>query len=123
YKLHLTPSGILHPHTQCYIGAGTVIDPEVLVFELNTLQSRGIEVTGRLWISPAAHIIFPYHRKLDLLLEQKKGPQAVGTTGRGIGPCYADKAHRLGIRMAELMDPNLFPSLLKNALELKNEEI
>lgn len=123
YKLHLTPSGILHPHTQCYIGAGTVIDPEVLVFELNTLQSRGIDLTGRLWISPAAHVIFPYHRKLDLLLEQKKGAQAVGTTGRGIGPCYADKAHRLGIRMAELMDPKLFPTLLKNALELKNEEI
>lgn len=123
YKLHLTPSGILHPHTQCYIGAGTVIDPEVLVFELNTLQSRGIDLTGRLWISPAAHVIFPYHRKLDLLLEQKKGTQAVGTTGRGIGPCYADKAHRLGIRMAELMDPILFPTLLKNALELKNEEI
>lgn len=123
YKLHLTPSGILHPHTQCYIGAGTVIDPEVLVFELNTLQSRGIDVTGRLWISPAAHIIMPYHRKIDLLLEQRKGAQAVGTTGRGIGPCYADKAHRLGIRMAELLDPDLFPSLLKNALELKNEEI
>ncbi len=123
YKLHLTPSGILHPHTQCYIGAGTVIDPEVLVFELNTLQSRGIHLDGRLWISPAAHIIMPYHRKIDLLLEQKKGAQAVGTTGRGIGPCYADKAHRLGIRMAELLDPDLFPSLLKNALELKNEEI
>jgi adenylosuccinate synthase len=123
YKLHLTPSGILHPHTQCYIGAGTVIDPEVLVFELNTLQSRGIEVAGRLWISPAAHIIFPYHRKLDLLLEQKKGSQAVGTTGRGIGPCYADKAHRLGIRMADLLNPDSFPLLLKNALELKNEEI
>jgi len=123
YKLHLTPSGILHPHTQCYIGAGTVIDPEVLVFEMNTLQSRGIDLTGRLWISPAAHVIFPYHRKLDLLLEQKKGSQAVGTTGRGIGPCYADKAHRLGIRMAELTDPEIFPALLKNALELKNEEL
>ncbi len=123
YKLHLTPSGILQPHTQCYIGAGTVIDPEVLVFELNTLQSRGIDLAGRLWISPAAHVIFPYHRKLDLLLEQKKGPRAVGTTGRGIGPCYADKANRLGIRIAELLNPETFPALLKNALVTKNEEI
>lgn len=123
YKLHLTPSGILHPHTQCYIGAGTVIDPEVLVFELNTLKSRGIDLTGRLWISPAAHIIFPYHRKLDLLLEQKKGPRAVGTTGRGIGPCYADKANRIGIRIADLLDSKGFSTLLKSAIASKNEEI
>jgi adenylosuccinate synthase len=123
YKLHLIPSGILHPHTQCYIGAGTVIDPEVLIFEMNTLESRGINLSERLWISPAAHIIFPYHRKLDLLLEKKKGPRAIGTTGRGIGPCYADKANRIGIRLAELLHPNLFSTLLKSALEIKNEEI
>lgn len=123
YKLHLTPSGILHPHTQCYIGAGTVIDPEVLVFEMNTLETRGINLSNRLWISPAAHIIFPYHRQLDLLLEKKKGPRSVGTTGRGIGPCYADKANRIGIRLAELIHPEIFPTLLKSALELKNEEI
>ncbi len=123
YKLHLTPSGILQPHTQCYIAAGCVIDPEVLVFELQTLQSKGVDLTNRLWISPAAHIIFPYHRKLDLLLEQKKGPRAVGTTGRGIGPCYADKANRIGIRMGELMQPELFTTLLKNALVLKNDEM
>ncbi|NGX42778.1 MAG: Adenylosuccinate synthetase [Chlamydiae bacterium] len=123
YKLHLTPSGILHPHTQCYIGAGTVIDPEVLILEMNKLESRGIDLTGRLWISPAAHIIFPFHRKLDLLLEQRKGLRAVGTTGRGIGPCYADKANRLGIRMAEMLNPELFPKLLETVLKLKNEEL
>lgn len=123
YKLHLTPSGILQPHTQCYIGAGTVIDPEVLVFEMNTLQSRGIDITGRLWISPAAHIIFPYHRKLDLLLEQEKGPRAVGTTGRGIGPCYVDKANRLGIRMAELINPDIFSKILQGVLTFKNKEL
>lgn len=123
YKLHLIPSGILHTHTQCYIGAGTVIDPEVLAFEMNTLQSRGIDLSGRLWISPAAHIIFPYHRKIDLLLEKTKGPRAVGTTGRGIGPCYADKANRLGIRLAEMIHPEIFPKLLKSTLEIKNEEI
>lgn len=122
YKLHLIPSGILHPHTRCYISAGVVIDPEVLVFELNTLESRGIQTKERLFISPAAHIIFPYHRKLDLILEQKKGTRAVKTTGRGIGPCYADKAHRLGIRIAELMQPSLFATLLKENLLLKNEE-
>lgn len=123
YKLHLIPSGILHPHTQCYIGAGTVIDPEVLVFEMNTLESRGIKLSGRLWISPAAHLIFPYHRKLDILLEKRRGANAIGTTGRGIGPCYADKANRLGIRIAELLQPELFSSLLKSVLELKNEEL
>lgn len=123
YKLHLTPSGILHQHTQCYIGAGTVIDPEVLAFEMNTLQARGIKISGRLLLSPAAHIIFPYHRKLDLLIEKKKGPNAVGTTGRGIGPCYADKANRLGIRLAEMVHPEIFPKLLKSILEIKNEEL
>ena len=123
YKLHLTPSGILHPHTQCYIGAGVVIDPEVLIFEMNTLQSRGIDIVGRLWISPAAHVIFPFHRKLDLLQEERKGLRAVGTTGRGIGPCYADKANRIGIRMAEMINPDIFPHVLKNVVELKNEEL
>lgn len=73
YKLHLIPSGILHAHTQCYIGAGTVIDPEVLIQEIESLQARGISVKNRLWVSPAAHVIFPHHRILDLLLEQKKG--------------------------------------------------
>lgn len=123
YKLHLIPSGILHPHTQCYIGAGTVIDPEVLAIEMNALETRGIKLSGRLWISPAAHVIFPYHRKLDLLLEQKKGLRAVGTTGRGIGPCYGDKANRIGIRMAELVCKELFSKILKCTLEIKNEEL
>jgi adenylosuccinate synthase len=122
-KLHLIPAGILHPHTTCYIGAGTVIDPEVLIQEIECLQSHGLNVKGRLWISPSAHIIFPYHRLLDQLLEQKKGERSVGTTGRGIGPCYADKASRLGIRMGELIRPDIFGKVLKSVLALKNEEL
>jgi adenylosuccinate synthase len=123
YTLQLIPSGILHPNTQCYIAAGTVIDPEVLVLEINALQSRGILIKDRLKISPYAHIIFPYHRKLDLALEQWRGIRAVGAIGRGIGPCYADKAYRLGIRLGEMLDSELFPKLLKSALALKNEQL
>jgi adenylosuccinate synthase len=123
YKLHLIPSGILHPHTQCYIGAGTVLDPEVLIQEIESLESRGYNLKKRLWISPAAHVIFPYHKQIDLLLEKKKGERSIGTTGRGIGPCYADKANRLGIRMGELIRPDLFPKALQSLLNLKNEEL
>lgn len=112
FKFHLIPSGILHPHTQCYIGAGTVIDPAVLLEELAMLRSRGIDPKGRLWISPSAHVIFPYHREIDLALEKKKGVRAIGTTGRGIGPCYVDKAHRIGIRIAELIHDDLLTEIL-----------
>lgn len=123
YKLHLIPSGILHSHTQCYIGAGTVLDPEVLIQEIQSLESRGYDLKKRLWISPAAHVIFPYHKKIDLLLEKKKGERSIGTTGRGIGPCYADKANRLGIRIGELIRSDLFSTALKSVLILKNEEL
>ncbi|MEC7838465.1 MAG: adenylosuccinate synthase [Chlamydiota bacterium] len=123
FKLHLIPSGILQSHTTCYIGAGTVIDPKVLIQEIQGIEDRGIRTKNRLWISPAAHIIFPYHCTLDRLLEDKKGERRIGTTGRGIGPCYVDKANRLGIRIGELTDKNLFPRLLSSVLELKNEEL
>lgn len=123
FKLHLVPSGILHPHTMCYIGAGTVVDPKVLINEIEGLNKRGIVTEGRLWISPAAHIIFPYHCLIDTLLEDKKGERRIGTTGRGIGPCYVDKANRLGIRMGELTRKDLFPKLLKSVVTLKNEEL
>jgi len=123
YKLHLIPSGILKPHTICYIGAGTVIDPEILIGEINFLESCGVEIKGRLWISSAAHVIFPYHRQLDTALEKMKGNRTIGTTGRGIGPCYADKANRLGIRMGELIRVDIFSKVLKSVLEFKNEEL
>lgn len=123
YKLHLIPVGILHPHSQCYIGAGTVIDPKILLHEISHLEQRGISISGRLWISPRAHVIFPYHKICDFFLEKRKGNQSIGTTGRGIGPCYADKANRLGIRIQELMNPELFYDALKSNIELKNEEL
>ena len=123
FKLHLVPSGILHPKTQCYLGAGTVIDPAVLIREIQSLESRGCSTQGRFWISPAAHLIMPYHRILDQLLEKRKGQKSLGTTGSGIGPCYADKALRWGLRVAEWVRPDIFPILLKNVLSLKNEEL
>ncbi len=123
YKLHLIPAGILHFSTQCHIGAGTVIDPEVLIKEIDSVESKGHLTQGRLWISPAAHVIFPYHRQIDQLLEEKKGSRSVGTTGRGIGPCYADKVNRVGIRIGEMIRPDLFPSILQSVLKLKNEEL
>lgn len=123
YKLHLIPSGILHPDTQCYIGGGTVIDPKVLINEMIGLEKRDILLKDRLWISPSAHVIFPYHRHLDTLLEERKGARQIGTTGRGIGPCYIDKANRIGIRIGELVRKDLFAKLLKSVLALKNEEL
>jgi adenylosuccinate synthase len=98
YKFHLIPSGILHPGTQCYIGGGTVIDPSVLIHEIKQLE---FSVLGKLWISAYAHVIFPYHRLLDQQEEAKKGKEAIGTTGRGIGPCYSDKINRIGLTMGQ----------------------
>jgi adenylosuccinate synthase len=123
YKLHLIPSGILHPHTTCWIAGGTVIDPQVLVSEIKELIKKNLNVEGRLFVSKEAHVILPYHRLFDQLIEQKKGAQAIGTTGRGIGPCYADKTSRIGIRIAELMDERAFAAVLKSVLEIKNGEL
>jgi len=120
YRFHLIPSGILYPKTKCYIGGGTVIDPTSLLSEMDALQ---ISLKNRLFISPYAHIVFPYHRLLDKLAEQAKGQAAVGTTGRGIGPCYADKAARNGIRVAELVDGGLLRDRLEAVLPRKNEEL
>lgn len=123
FKLHLTPSGILHPDTQCYIGAGTVLDLAVLLEEWKMLVSRGINLTGRLWISPHAHVIMPYHKLIDQLGEKRKGSQAIGTTGRGIGPCYADKINRIGLRIADLISPDVLKNRLKGILAIKNDEL
>lgn len=123
YKFHLVPSGILYPHTQCFIGGGTVIDPQVLIQEIEGLESKGIQVKGRLFISNYAHVIFPYHRLLDKLYEEQKGKQAIGTTGRGIGPCYADRASRIGVRMCELMDEDILSQRVEMVLGIKNREL
>ena len=98
YKLQLIPSGILYADKQCIIGNGVVLDPEAFLNEIKNLENRGIS-TRNLRISDRAHIIFPYHKKIDELSELKRGSDDLGTTKKGIGPCYADKTERIGIRM------------------------
>lgn len=123
FRLHLIPSGILSFHTQCYITGGTVIDPAVLLTEIEQLESQAIAVRGRLWISERAHIIFPYHKLYDSLGEERKGDLKIGTTGRGIGPCYSDKINRIGIRLGDLIRPHVLSKTLENVLKIKNEEL
>jgi len=118
--LHLIPSGILHDKTVCVIGNGVVIDPAVLCEELDALDQAGRTYAGRLHISGSAHIIMPYHKLLDQLHEQFRGKGKIGTTGRGIGPAYADKANRFGIRFVDLVDPDLFRDKLETVLKYEN---
>jgi adenylosuccinate synthase len=110
--LHLIPSGILHPQTRCAIGNGVVVDPEVLASEVDALQAKGIDCS-RLLISGGAHVIMPYHRALDRARERK---DAIGTTGRGIGPAYEDKVTRRGIRMCDLLVPDRLASKVRSRL-------
>ena len=119
YKLHLLPSGILYPGCTCIIGNDVVIDPKVLLGEMDDMSAAGKAVDG-LRISDRAHVIMPYHRMLDALEEQFKGSAKVGTTGRGIGPCYADAADRIGIRVSSWMDRDAFAGELRTALNYKN---
>src|SRR5437763_12431974 len=118
WKLHLIPSGILYPGKTCVIGNGVVIDPKVLTGELDGLRRRGIDVSG-LRISANAHLIMPYHLLLDLAGEQRLGSLQIGTTRRGIGPCYADKAARLGIRVQDVLDEKILKKKIAAALEPK----
>jgi adenylosuccinate synthase len=118
WKLHLMPSGILHPGKLCVIGNGVVIDPKVLTDELEELRRRGVDTTA-LRISANAHLIMPYHLMLDHAGEAKLGNLQIGTTRRGIGPCYADKAARLGIRMQDLLDEKILKKKIVAALEPK----
>jgi len=120
YKLHLVPSGILHEHVQCVIAAGVVVDPAVLVQEIKDLGMRGCPISN-LRVSSRAHVIMPYHRILDQLEERTRGGKAIGTTARGIGPAYADKAARIGVRMEDLVDPSRREQVLRAAIEYKNE--
>ena len=120
YILHLVPSGILHPDKICVVGNGTVIDPEVLAQEIADLERRGTEVAGRLFISENAHLIMPYHKLFEKMQEEMKGANKLGTTLRGIGPAYTDKADRAGIRAGDLLDETVFRSKLESNLELKN---
>ena len=120
YKLHLVPSGILYPGTICVIGNGTVVDPGALVKEIDGLEERGVSLDG-LKLSGNAHLIMPYHVMLDGAAEMRLGRFSIGTTRRGIGPCYEDKAARVGIRAQDLLDPKILVRKLEVALEAKNE--
>ena len=120
YKLHLIPSGILYPGTKCVIGNGVVIDPKVLIRELEYLKGEGID-TSNLKISERAHLIMPYHIAQDAMEEQLKGANKIGTTKSGIGPAYADKASRIGIRIIDLLDKEEFALRLKENIERKND--
>jgi len=108
FILHLIPSGILHKGTTCIIGNGVVVDPAALLEEMDAMAGRGVRFNERLLISKNAHLIMPYHKALDIASENLKGNKKIGTTGRGIGPAYADKINRKGIRMADLLDPATF---------------
>ncbi len=121
FIFHLIPSGILHPGTMCCIGNGVVLDPQVFLGEIDKLQSRGLKVgPENLRISERTQIIMPYHQRLDLARERAKGAGKIGTTGRGIGPCYEDKVARQGIRLADLVDPELLRAKLTEILPEKN---
>ena len=122
FQLHLVPSGICWPEVYGIIGNGVVVDPEVLLGEMNGLAERGID-TDRLYISERAHVIMPYHVLLDALEEKSRGDSAIGTTGRGIGPTYMDKAARMGIRVGDLLDPESLRPRLEQTLEFKNKVI
>ena len=118
FKFHLIPSGILYPGTTCVIGNGVVIDPSVLIGEIDGLKERGVDV-GNLRVSANAHLIMPYHLMLDHAGEAKLGKLEIGTTKRGIGPCYADKAARLGIRVQDMLDEKILKQKIMAALEPK----
>jgi adenylosuccinate synthase len=120
YKFHLIPSGILHEDVTCVIAAGVVIDPAVLVREVQELGARGCPISN-LRISGAAHVIMPYHPLLDQLEEQRRGTRAIGTTAKGIGPAYADKASRCGVRMGDLVDDDRREKVLRQAISAKND--
>jgi adenylosuccinate synthase len=118
---HLIPSGILHEDKRCLIGNGVVVAPDVLLSEMEDLAGKGVQVTPeRLSLSEKAHLIMPYHTAMDLAREAAKGKQKIGTTGRGIGPCYEDKAGRVGIRAIDLLEPETLAEKIKGNLVEKN---
>jgi adenylosuccinate synthase len=121
YVLHLVPSGILRPRKKCIIGNGVVIDPISLIEEINGLIKVGIKVDGNFFVSETAHLVLPYHRELDSQRELLKGKNKIGTTKRGIGPAYGDKAARTGLRVIDLINPARFELLLKMRIKENNE--
>ncbi|MCR5260044.1 MAG: adenylosuccinate synthase [Desulfovibrio sp.] len=119
--LHTIPSGILHPGKLCLVGNGVVLDPFVFLQEVDELNAQSVDVSpSRLGISPKTHLILPYHRAIDIARETMKKGKKIGTTGRGIGPCYEDKAARIGLRCGDLLNPDLVRSKIRTALQEKN---
>jgi adenylosuccinate synthase len=123
FKIHLVPSGVFHTNTRCLMGGGMVMDPQVLIEEIKTLEAAGVGLDRRLFISPRSHLIMPYHKMLDGLYEEAKGSGATGTTRRGIGPAYADKISYNGLRWSDLANAELFADKLRTQLSLKNRII
>ncbi len=119
FALHLVPAGIFNSSTICIVGPGVVLDPAILLEELDTLHQRGVDTSGLL-ISNRAHLVMPYHLLLDRLMEEERGAGRIGTTGRGIGPAYADKTARNGLRVGDLLDAATFRVKLERALAQKN---
>ena len=122
YALSLIPSGVLYPQVTPVIGNGCVVDPVVLIEEMDMLNGRGVD-PSRLRVSANAHLIMPYHRKLDAVMERFLGKQQIGTTKRGIGPAYMDKYSRFGIRVQDLFDPRIFSAKVETALRDKNKQL
>ena len=119
FVFHLIPSGILYRGTLCVIGNGVVVDPASLIEELDHLQTQGVKIGKNFVVSQRAHLILPYHKAIDKASEQSKGSRRIGTTGRGIGPSYADKMSRIGIRMGDLLNPKAFRTKLEeNVVEI-----
>lgn len=124
YILHLIPSGILWPDKMCLIGNGVVLDPTGLIEEMKSVMDQGVVITPKnLMISDRAHVVMPYHRNMDFALEEARGDAKIGTTGRGIGPCYSDKARRDGIRMIDLVDAEALPEKARQRIIQANEEL
>jgi len=122
YVFHLIPSGILHPGKICVIGNGVVIDPEQLVKEMDDLKSQNIDIEGRIILSDAAHLILPFHKAIDSAMEEFRSAK-IGTTGRGIGPSYADKCYRTGIRIGDIFDEDLLEEKVRLVLDYKNLQL
>ncbi len=120
FVLHLVPSGIFHEGVTCVIGNGVVLDPAAVLEEIRTIRDLGYEVEGRLFISHNAHLIMPYHKRIEAAREQARDAGAIGTTGRGIGPAYVDKYARTGIRVVDLLDRDVLRQKLRTAIEEKN---
>jgi adenylosuccinate synthase len=122
YALHLIPSGVLNKNAVNIVGNGVVVDPEGFFKEIEELNRDGVD-TSRVYVSDRAHIVFPYHRQLDMLYEAARGKDDIGTTKKGIGPCYMDKIERSGIRICDMLDEKVFRTKLSAQIDRKNEII